>query len=239
MQYDEFERRAQEEWERIPEQYRAGVDGLVVKRSALPHPSLPDIYTLGECVTESYPSDFGGPDTIRSVVVLHYGSFLRLSRLDPGFDWDGELWETLTHELQHHLESLAADDALVDMDYAADENYKRYQGREFDPFFYRRGIPEGEWLRAEDEFFLEMQATPGDTVTFAWDEATYEVTIPDHADGDVAFLTVVAGVHEPPGALHLVVRRPPGGWRQRLGGLLRPQPPRVVEGEVHVRRRSP
>ena len=88
-------------------------------------PSLPDVYTLGECVTESYPSDFGGPETTRSVVVLYYGSFFRVSRQDDAFDWEVELWETLTHELQHHLESLAADDSLIDMDYAADENYRR------------------------------------------------------------------------------------------------------------------
>lgn len=238
MQYDEFERRALEEWERIPDQYRAGVDGLVVKRSALPHPSLEDIYTLGECVTESYPSDFGGPDTIRSVVVLYYGSFLRLSRLDPEFDWEGELWETLTHELQHHLESLAADDALVDMDYAADENYKRYQGRPFDPFFYRRGMAAGEWLRAEDEFFLERRAAPGAAVAFEWAGTEYEVTIPEHADGDVAFLTVVEGVDDPPGALHLVVLRPAGGWREQLASLFRRQPLRIIEGEVHARRRT-
>jgi hypothetical protein len=113
VQFDEFEQRARDEWERIPAEYRQGVDGLVVERRAQPHPSLPDVYTLGECVTESYPSDFGGPDTIRSAVVLYYGSFFRLARLDEEFDWEHELWETLTHELQHHLESLASEDALA------------------------------------------------------------------------------------------------------------------------------
>ena len=80
------------------------MDGLVIDRQARPHPRTRDIYTLGECVTEAYPSDFGGPDTVRSAVVLYYGSFLRLSRLDPAFDWSEEIWETLTHELRHHLE---------------------------------------------------------------------------------------------------------------------------------------
>ncbi|MGH7505187.1 MAG: metallopeptidase family protein [Longimicrobiales bacterium] len=107
MTFDVFERHARSEWDRIPDRYREGIDGLVVERDAKPHPDAPDVYTLGECVTEAYPSDFGGPDTIRSAVVLYYGSFLRLSRLDETFDWEEEVWETLTHELQHHLESLA------------------------------------------------------------------------------------------------------------------------------------
>jgi hypothetical protein len=238
VQYDEFEERAQQEWERIPAEYRAGVDGLVVRRPAVPHPSLPDIYTLGECVTESYPSSFGGPDTVRSLILLHYGSFLRLSRLDPAFDWEGELWETLTHELQHHLESLAADDALVDMDYAADENYKRYQGEAFDPWFYRAGLPEDGWRRAEDEFFREYRAQPGDTISFSWDGAEYEVTVPaDAADADVAFLRVVEGFDG--AAVNLVVLRPPPGFWQRLGALLRRPAPEVVDVDVPARRRTP
>src|SRR5690606_36082044 len=135
--------RAWEFWEWIPERYKAGVDGLVVERDAKAHPSLPDVYTIGECVTEDYLSDYGGPDTTRSVVVLYYGSFLRLSRLTAGRDSEGELWETLTHELQHHLESLAAEDALVAMAYAADENFKRREGESFDPLFFRSGEAQG------------------------------------------------------------------------------------------------
>jgi hypothetical protein len=238
MQFDEFEARAQEEWERIPAAYRAGVDGVVVQRAALPHPSLPDIYTLGECVTESYPSAFGGPDTIRSLVVLHYGSFLRLSRIDPEFDWEAELWETLTHELQHHLESLADDDALIDMDYAADENYKRYQGESFDPYFYRSGLPEGVWLRAEDEHFREYAAGPGDLLTFEWRGVEYDVTVPADADADVAYLTVTAGVPEDAPPLHLVVCRPSRGWRQRLQALLRPTAMVLMEVDVEARPRK-
>jgi hypothetical protein len=234
MTFEEFEQRAWEEWERIPQEYRSGVDGLVIERSALPHPSLPDIYTLGECRTESYPSDFGGPDTTRSVVVLHYGSFFRLSRLDRDFDWSGELWETLTHELQHHLESLAADDALGDMDYAADENYRRYQGEPFDPFFYRHGLPEAGWRRVEDEYFLELGEQES-AIAFPWAGRHYVVDVPQDR-GDVTFLTVTAGVEDAPAALHIVLVRPPGGWLATLRSLFRPQAAHVVEHEVEARR---
>jgi hypothetical protein len=227
--FEAFEERAWSEWERIPDEYRAGVDGLTIERRALPHASLPDVYTLGECVTESYPSDYGGPDTTRSVVVLYYGSFFRLARLDDAFDWETEIWETLTHELQHHLESLAADDALVDMDYAADENYKRYQGEPFDPFFYRHGIPDDGWMRVEDEFFLELDAGP-DTVSFERAGRMFSVAVPDESF-DVALLTITAGVPDPPGGLHLaLVRR--SGVMETLRRVFRPRPPLVIERDV-------
>lgn len=231
MKFEEFERRAAEEWERIPEEYRAGVDGVVVERKAVPHPSLPDVYTLGECLTESYPSDWEGPDTTRSMVVLYYGSFYRLSRLDEAFDWEGELWETLTHELQHHLESLAAEDALVDMDYAADHNYKRYQGEEFDPYFYRHGLPTDGWQRVEDEWFLEVpEPVPGGAVHFEWRGATYRIAPPPQT-ADVLLLDVVDGIADPPGALHIaIVRR--RTWRDTLRDVFARRAPTVAEHEV-------
>lgn len=235
MTFEEFERRAWEEWERIPEEYKAGVDGLVVERAAQPHPSLPDVYTLGECVTESFPSSFGDADSIRSVVLLHYGSFFRLSRLDPAFDWDAELWETLTHELQHHLESLAADDSLIDMDYAVDENHRRYAGEPFDPWFFRQGLPEEGWRRVEDEFFLEVPApTAGQrSVRFDWRGRGYDVDLPA-GDADVRYLNVVAGVEDAPDVLTLVVlpRRGLGEW---VRALVKPAPARVAEHDVEAR----
>ncbi|HEX2167234.1 MAG TPA: hypothetical protein VHG09_08330 [Longimicrobiales bacterium] len=235
MKFEEFEQRARQEWERIPAEYRAGVDGLRIERSALPHASLPDVYTLGECVTESYPSDFGGPETTRSVVVLYYGSFFRLSRQDPEFDWEVEVWETLTHELQHHLESLARDDSLGDMDYATDENYRRYQGEPFDPLFYRHGVPgAGGWRRVEDEFFIELEHSPAEAVEFEWHGRRYRVAVPaTDTPVDIVFLTVTGGVPDAPGALHLVlIVRPP--WLQGLLQLVRPRTPRVAQHDVNA-----
>lgn len=231
MTFEEFERRAWQEWERIPSEYRSGVDGLRIERAALPHASLPDVYTLGECTTESYPSDFSGPETTRSVVVLYYGSFFRLARQDDEFDWEVELWETLTHELQHHLESLAQDDSLVDMDYAADENYRRYQGEPFDPLFFRHGVPGADgWLRVEDEFFLELRRAANEYVEFEWHGRSYRAPVPEEP-ADVLILTIADGVPDAPGALHLVlVERT--RWTETLLRLVRPRVPHVVEHEV-------
>jgi hypothetical protein len=228
--FAEFEDAAWREWERIPEAYRSGVDGLRIERAARADPVHRDVYTLGECITESYPSDFGSADTTRSIVVLYYGSFFRLSRLDDEFDWDVELWETLTHELQHHLESLADDESLVDMDYAAEQNFRRGRGEVFDPVFFRHGIPERGWYRVEDEFFLELEWTARADITFNWHDRTYRVAVPD-TRADVLLLTVSAGVSDAPGALHLALVRPQGVL-DTLRRMLRPRPATIEELDV-------
>jgi hypothetical protein len=217
VRYEEFEQLARNEWEQIPESYRAGVDGLVVERDARAHPTLPDIYTLGECITEAYPSDFGSPETTRSLVVVFYGSFHRLARLDPDFDWESELWETLTHELQHHLESLADDEGLIDLDYAVDEGFKRRDGSAFDPAYYRAGEHLGAGLfRVEDELFVECSPDAGaDLVQFELDGQGYRVQLPPDM-GDVAFLDVVQGLPPDAPPLTVVVVR-----RRGFGDLLR------------------
>src|SRR5690606_31907601 len=232
MDFESFERAARQEFERIPSQYKQGVDGLIVERDAKPHPEARDVYTLGECVTEAYPSDFGGPDTIRSSVVLYYGSFLRLSRLDPDFDWEEELWETLMHELQHHLESLAADDSLIDLDYAVDQGFRRQDGEPFDALYYRAGEPLGDgWYRVEKELFLEREATDG-AVEFELDGNLYRLEVPARR-GDVTYIDVVEGLPDDAPLLTVVLLRP-RSWRETLRSLFRGATPDVVEVEGAV-----
>jgi len=222
MKYIEFEALAWEMWDEIPDEYKEGVDGLVIRREALPHAALPDVYTLGECHTEPYPSEVGGPDTTRSVVVLYYGSFWRLSRLDDEFDWEAELWETITHELQHHLESLASEDALEEMDYAADENFKRLEGEPFDPFFYRSGEKQAPGVfRVENHFFIEVPVSAASeaplSVEFSWQARPYRVPVP-RDPGDICFVEVDGGVPDSaPGVINVVVIRRQGA----LAGLAR------------------
>jgi hypothetical protein len=208
VRFDEFEKLAWVQWEKVPAEYKQGVDGLTIDRDARAHPENDEIYTLGECVTERYPSDFGGPETTRSAVVLYYGSFLRLSHLDPGFDWEKELWETITHELQHHLEALASEDALEDFDYAVDENFKRMDGEPFDPLFFRAGelVAPGVY-RVEDDVFIELEpGAPGSgSVEFDWEGARYRIARPALTT-DVAFVHVTGGPDlAPPGELWIVI----------------------------------
>jgi hypothetical protein len=217
MTFDEFSARAHEMYESIPAQYREGVDGLVVEAGAVPHPELADIYTLGECRTEHYPSEFGGPGTIRSFVVLFHGSFRRLAALDEEFDWEGELWETITHEVQHHLESLASEDALEVEDWVIDQNFARRDGKPFDPGFFREGVrldEEEAVYEVDGDVFLEREVDAEDIAAGAlvleWDEREFRVPLPDPL-ADTHFLTV-EGVDEEGGDVVLVLLRRRGVW---------------------------
>ena len=183
MNYHDFERRATEVFEAIPEQYRAGVDGLEVSRATVAHPTLPDIYTLGECISDSYPTDFGGAGEVRSIVALYYGSFLALSRLDDEWDWEREIFETVTHEVQHHLESLADEEALEVLDYAMDQNFARREGEPFDPWFFHSGrsLDGGAW-EVDGDLFLEVMVGSAEraagSVSAQWEGQTRQVKVP-------------------------------------------------------------
>jgi hypothetical protein len=211
------------------------VDGLVVSRESLTHPELPDIYTLGQCSTEDYVSDWGGPDTTRSVVELYWGSFRALARSDPDFDWEGELWETLTHELRHHLESLARDDALEGVDYAADQTFKRDEGLDFDPWYFQHGDPvEHGAFKIENNYYVEQAWWQADFdavqhLELAWRGTTYRIPRPAEL-GDLHFVWVL-GVVEPPETLELVLLRRRRWWEEakRMMGMGRPV---VLESEL-------
>jgi predicted Zn-dependent protease with MMP-like domain len=192
--FEEFERRAREVFAEIPPEFRAGVDGLEVERGIAFHPTLPGVYTLGECKTESYPTEFGGAGEVRSIVVLYYGSFLRLSREEPEWEWEEEIFETVTHEVRHHLESLASEDALEVQDWVEDQNFLRREGREFDPFFHRGGRVRGPGAYEVDgDLFLERGLARDEeragSVALEWEGRSLRVPLPEPL-GEVHFLTV-------------------------------------------------
>jgi hypothetical protein len=237
MKFHDFEKAARRAYEEIPEHFKEGIDGLVVSREAPTHPDHPDLYTLGYCDTEDYVSDWGSPETTRSVVVLFWGSFQALSRRDPGFDWEDELWETLTHELRHHLESLAREDGLEGVDYAAEETYKRDEGMDFDPWYYQHGdVVEPGVHQVENNFYLEQVWKAQDfdgaeVLEFDFRGSRYRVPKPDDL-GDVHYVWV-HGVLEPPHTLELVLLRRRSWWEdvKRLAGAARP---RVLESQAEV-----
>lgn len=237
MNLEEFEREARRVYEEIPDAYRTGIDGLTVSRKAPEHPDMPGVYTLGECVTEDHLSDYGSSDTTRSIIVLYWGSFRALARENPDFDWDEEIWETVTHELRHHLESLAGDDALEGVDYAADETHKRFDGQPFDPWYYQYGEIEGEGLyRVEKAWYVEVvwsEAGLGDaaSIGFEWGGRAYRIPRPEEM-GDVHFV-LVKGLDLGDEALELVLVRRRGWWEQ-VKGLVGAAPLSVLESEAHV-----
>lgn len=201
----------------VPREFLDGVGEIVVSPRTLPHPERPGIFTLGECIPLPAAAG-GGPESVQSRVVLYHGSFAALARVTPGFDWREEAFETLTHELRHHLEWRARAPDLEELDWAVEQNYARQDGEAFDPAFYLAGAPVGEdaW-RVEDDVFLDrvVRALPG-LVALRWAGREYHVTVPPESTLP-AFL-VLDGIADPPaGELVLVLRRKPG-----VLSLLRP-----------------
>lgn len=210
----------------VPAEYLDGIAEIVVSPHTLPHPTRGDIYTLGECIP--IPG-VDGEGHIQSRVVLYHGSFRALAGLDPEFDWREETWETLTHEVQHHLEWRANADRLDALDRAAEANFARQDGEPFDPLFFLDGEPLAEGVyRVEHDHFIDRQvnARP-DRVGFGWHGRSYQLEVP--ATATLPALLTVTGVEEPPpGDLVLVLRRRPG-----IRDLFRR--PRVSTWEVEAR----
>ena len=161
-------------------------------------------------MTEAYPSDFGGPDTIRSAVVLYYGSFRAVALDDPEFDWQHEISDTLMHELQHHLEHLADADSLADFDYAVEENFRRVEGEHYDPLFYHAGVQlASDRYRVDDDVFIELMTKKPDGVEYQldWLGEHYHVSIPA-SEADVLYVVIEQEMPEVRGDLCIVrVRR--------------------------------
>jgi hypothetical protein len=73
MTFKEFEAEALRVWAEIPEEYKEGIDGIVIRKEQLLQGGYEDYYTLGTCSTEPYPSDYRGPDTSRSILYPKLG----------------------------------------------------------------------------------------------------------------------------------------------------------------------
>ncbi len=191
----------------VPPAFQNGVVAVEVSPKTVPHPVRGDIYTLGECI----PLEWSGSGAdLQSRVVLYHGSFQALARFGGGdFDWRAEAWETLTHELRHHLEWRANVAALEAYDWAAEENFKRHEGEAFDPVFYRSGerAAEGVW-KVDDDVFVERGAGGGrrDALDLTWHGRHYRVRPPEGAESPL-FLTLEGLAEPPPGDAVLVLPR--------------------------------
>lgn len=195
MEFEEFERLAHEMFADVPDEFRQGVDGLSVRPDAPPHPDLPDIYTLGECVAEALPGDFAGPSDLHSFVVLYHGSFQRIAARSPDFDWETEMWNTITHEIRHHIEFRAEEDALEVQDYAEEQNFARREGRPFDTLFFRTGVPRGAGaFEVDGDLFVEREMDRdafdrAAEIEIRWEGGSAGFVRPDE-QGEVHFVTL-------------------------------------------------
>ena len=210
MRLDDFRALVARLSKEVPEEFLDGISEITVSPRAVPHPTRADIFTLGHCIP-FHATDTGAADEIQSRVVLYHGSFRALAELAPDFDWRTETWETLTHELRHHLEWRAREGALEAFDEAAEQNFARMDGEPFDPLFHLSGeaVAEGVY-QVDDDFFLDrvVRRLP-EVLEFGWHGRPYRATLPAGAILP-AFLTVEGVGDPPPGELVLVLRRRTG-----------------------------
>lgn len=210
MRLADFEDMVRRLCDEVPADFFDGIAEVVVSPRAVPDPERPDVFTLGECVP--LPVQVGsGVEGLQSRVVMYHGSFLALARLEQGMDWRQEAWETLTHELRHHLEWRAHAPDLEDFDWAVEHNFARHDGEPFDPTFFLSGNPEGEdRYSVEDDVFVDriVSSIPA-SVDFTWQAREYHIELP--GDAELPCFLVVEGVKDPPpGELVVVLRRRPG-----------------------------
>lgn len=239
MRFDEFEEAAHRMWGEIPPVYKEGIDGIVVKQEAESHPDHDDYFTLGMCLTEPYPSGYMGPDTTRSFLALYWGSFRELAERNPQFHWEEELWETITHELRHHLEFLAEDDALEALDYALEQTYHRGQGEDFDPWYFQSGLPLAPGVyRVEYDVYIEQSWTPeelaeAEAVEFGWDGGRWRIPSPEEL-GDLHYIWL-HGLDAGGGWVQLVLARKQSFW-EKARRALRKEPLALLESEAEPER---
>lgn len=228
MRFDDFEQLILRLTTEVPPEFLDGVVGVEASRHTLPHPTWAGIFTLGECIP--VPSAGEGVEGVRSRLVLYHGSFSALAQQDDSFSWRDEAWETLTHELRHHLEWRARVPDLEAFDDAAEANFARHEGEPFDPLFFLDGeaVVPGVF-RLDDDYFLDQPVdAPRSVVTLDWHGVRYEVTL--SSEVTLPAVLTVAGVSDPPpGDLVVVLHRP-----VRLRDLFRTAPEPWI-GEVTAR----
>lgn len=227
MQRDAFEAMVRRMTGEIPAAYFDGITEVVVSPRALPHPTRGDVFTLGECIPLGVAGE--GTDTVQSRVVLYHGSFAALAELDDTFDWEAEAWETLTHEIRHHVEWRAQRAGLEHYDAAAEANFARHDGEPFDPLFFHEGLRVGDdTYEVDDDCFIDriVRSVPP-SVTFSWRGSTYHADVP--AGAALPAYLEVHGVREPPVGDLVVVLRHKVRFRDFF------HRPTVFRGAVEVR----
>ena len=128
MTYGAFQTLLREMVEEIPDEFFTGLQGVHALPDVRLEPDFHEVYRMGEYLDPGPEAFLGSGGGLGRHVALYYGSFAKIAELDPAFDWEAELWETLTHELRHHVESLAGDVSLIEDDLRRDRAF-RDEGR--------------------------------------------------------------------------------------------------------------
>ena len=217
MRRRDFEAMVREMVRDLPPAFLEGIAGVEVTGKTVPHPVRADIYTLGECLPHAFGAPDDGGSALRSTVYLHYGSFAALAEDEAEFNWRDEAWETLTHEVRHHLEWRAHAAELEAFDDAVEANYARGEGEPFPPLFFLDGEHIAPRVtKVEDDVFLDVplgsrawRRAAGGSVPVTWHGRDYTLQLPERLP-DILFVTVRGVSPEPTGDLVVVVRRKAG-----------------------------
>jgi len=135
MTYARFRRVIAEMVDELPPEFMRGLQGVHAIEEAKPEEDFVDVWRMGEYLDPGSDQFLGAGEGLGRHVALYYGSFVHVAGDDPEFDWEEEMWETLTHELRHHVESLAGDDSLNIEDEMVARDFER---RDDDPPSERR-----------------------------------------------------------------------------------------------------
>ena len=125
MTFEQFQSTIAEMVDEIPDEFLRGLQGVHALEQERPEEEYEEVWRLGEYLDPGAEDFLGAGEGLGRHVALYYGSFRKVAEFDPDFDWEEELWETLTHELRHHVESLAGDASLVAEDIRQSEEFDR------------------------------------------------------------------------------------------------------------------
>ncbi len=127
MKFDVFRELLAEMVDEIPAEFLSDLQAVLALEKEHPEEEFDGVWRMGEYLDVG-PDHFLGPAAFGRQIVLYHGSFKRIAEGDPGFDWEAEMWETLTHELRHHVESLAGDASLIGQDELDAREFRRRDG---------------------------------------------------------------------------------------------------------------
>lgn len=125
MTFPEFQNRLQEMLELIPEKFLTKLQGVHCFLEIKNSPEQRGLVRMGEYLDPGFEPFMAGGVHIGRHINIYYGSFVAVAQHNPHFDWEAQLWETLTHELQHHLESQANDQSLIEWDRQQLEKFRQ------------------------------------------------------------------------------------------------------------------
>lgn len=119
LDLEAFEELANRLYDEIPPALLEGLNGgiLIREEACQNDEDLPDVYIMGEYIDDPYG--------LGNYIILYYGSFVEVLGDEPPEVWEEELWETMLHEIRHHVELRAGVDDLGLEDLRQLEEFRR------------------------------------------------------------------------------------------------------------------